>query len=131
MAVREKYAGRRLIAVFEPRSNSSRRNIFQETYVTSFDKADMIFIPEPPLTEKIPDERRFSSAKLVEDLGRKGLVAYYFEGTDNLIEALQKNARSGDVSSSCRTGHSANSLSGCWKVFDAFLRVVVPWLYFF
>ena len=97
MAVREKYAGRRLIAVFEPRSNSSRRNIFQETYVTSFDKADMIFIPEPPLTEKIPPSERFSSAKLVEDLGRKGLVAYYFQGTDRLLEALQKNARSGDV----------------------------------
>jgi len=97
LAVREKYAGRRLIAVFEPRSNSSRRNVFQETYVTSFDKADVIFLPEPPLTEKIPPSERFSSAKLVEDLDRRGLVAYYFQGTDILLEALQKNARSGDV----------------------------------
>jgi UDP-N-acetylmuramate: L-alanyl-gamma-D-glutamyl-meso-diaminopimelate ligase len=65
--------------------------------VASFDKADTIFIPEPPMTEKIPASERFSSAKLVEDLGRRGLVAYCFDGTDRLLEALQKNARSGDV----------------------------------
>jgi UDP-N-acetylmuramate: L-alanyl-gamma-D-glutamyl-meso-diaminopimelate ligase len=97
LAVREKYSGKRLIAVFEPRSNSSRRNVFQETYGAAFDKADMIFIPEPPMTEKIPPSERFSSAKLVEDLERRGLQAYYFKGTDILLEALHKNARSGDV----------------------------------
>jgi len=97
LAVREKYSGKRLIAVFEPRSNSSRRNVFQETYGTSFDKADMIFIPEPPMTEKIPPSERFSSTKLVEDLKHRGLESYYFQGTDILLEALQKNARSGDV----------------------------------
>jgi UDP-N-acetylmuramate: L-alanyl-gamma-D-glutamyl-meso-diaminopimelate ligase len=57
----------------------------------------MIFIPEPPMTEKIPPSERFSSAKLVEDLGRRGLQAYCFKGTDILLEALHKNARSGDV----------------------------------
>jgi UDP-N-acetylmuramate: L-alanyl-gamma-D-glutamyl-meso-diaminopimelate ligase len=97
LAVREKYSGKRLIAVFEPRSNSSRRNVFQDTYGAAFDKADMIFIPEPPMTEKIPPNERFSSAKLVEDLGRRGLQAHYFQETDILLEALQKNARSGDV----------------------------------
>ena len=65
--------------------------------MTSFDKADMIFLPEPPLTEKIPPSERFSSSKLVEDLGRRGLVANYFQGTDVLLEALKKNVRSGDV----------------------------------
>ncbi len=96
-AVKEKYAGRRLIAVFEPRSNSSRRNIFQETYGTSFDGADMIFIPEPPLTEKIPPSERFSSAQLADDLARRGLTAHHFQETDLLLEALLKSARPGDV----------------------------------
>ncbi|MBW1942958.1 MAG: UDP-N-acetylmuramate:L-alanyl-gamma-D-glutamyl-meso-diaminopimelate ligase, partial [Deltaproteobacteria bacterium] len=39
LAVRERYRSRRLIAVFEPRSNSSRRNIFQEAYAGAFDNA--------------------------------------------------------------------------------------------
>ncbi len=64
-AVREKFKDRRLIAVFEPRSNSSRRNIFQETYARAFDMAHVIMIPEPPLMEKIPEAERFSSRRLV------------------------------------------------------------------
>jgi len=96
-AVKEKYRQRRLIAVFEPRSNSSRRNVFQEQYAVSFDKADLIMIPEPPMTEKIPKEQRFSSAGLVEDLKRKGLRAFYFSNTDLLLEEILRQSRAGDV----------------------------------
>jgi len=95
--VKEKYRQRRLIAVFEPRSNSSRRNVFQEQYAVSFDKADLIMIPEPPMTEKIPKEQRFSSAGLVEDLKRKGLRAFYFSNTDLLLEEILRQSRAGDV----------------------------------
>ena len=96
-AVREKYGGRRLIAVFEPRSNSSRRNVFQARYASSFDDADLVMIPEPPLMEKIPPEERFSSQRLVEDLKKKGLNASYFPNTDQLLEALVDKVQSGDV----------------------------------
>jgi len=96
-AVREKYGGRRLIAVFEPRSNSSRRNIFQDRYALSFDAGDLILIPEPPLMDSIPVDERFSSRRLVSDLKARGLKAAYFETTDRLLEALIKEARSGDV----------------------------------
>ncbi|MGD8226830.1 MAG: UDP-N-acetylmuramate--L-alanine ligase, partial [Desulfobacteraceae bacterium] len=75
-AVREKYPMRRLIAVFEPRSNSSRRNIFQDRYVLSFDQADLVMIPEPPLMEKIPPRERFSSKELVKALNGRGLKAF-------------------------------------------------------
>lgn len=96
-AVRERYRLRRLITVFEPRSNSSRRNIFQDQYALSFDAADLIMIPEPPLMEKIPIEERFSSQQLVSDLIKRGLEASYFENTELLLEALVGEARSGDV----------------------------------
>jgi UDP-N-acetylmuramate: L-alanyl-gamma-D-glutamyl-meso-diaminopimelate ligase len=95
-AVKDRY-GRRLIAVFEPRSNSSRRNIFQDSYASSFDQADLTFIPEPPLTEKIPIQERFSSAKLVEDLQRRGLEAFCFPNTDLLLDEVLKEIRAGDV----------------------------------
>ncbi|MCP4666456.1 MAG: UDP-N-acetylmuramate:L-alanyl-gamma-D-glutamyl-meso-diaminopimelate ligase [Deltaproteobacteria bacterium] len=96
-AVKEKYCDRRLIAVFEPRSNSSRRNIFQKQYASSFDKADLVMIPEPPLMENIPDGERFSSQRLAEDLEKKGLHVFAFPDTDPLLEALVREARDGDV----------------------------------
>ena len=97
LAVKEKYGNRRLVAVFEPRSNSSRRNIFQEKYATSFDGADLILVPEPPLMEKIPEEERFSSARLVEDMKNRGLKAIHAPNTDHLLGNLLREIRRGDV----------------------------------
>jgi len=96
-AVKEKHRDCRLIAVFEPRSNSSRRNIFQERYASSFDKADLVMIPEPPLMQNIPPSERFSSQRLIKDLKEKGLEAFYFPHTTQLIEALVNKAQAGDV----------------------------------
>ena len=97
MAVKEKYKGRRLVAVFEPRSNSSRRNIFQHQYAASFEAADLVMIPEPPMMEKIPLKERFSSKQLTEDLAKKGKKAYYFPDTDQLLEGLVSESRPNDV----------------------------------
>jgi UDP-N-acetylmuramate: L-alanyl-gamma-D-glutamyl-meso-diaminopimelate ligase len=96
-AVRERYPGRRLIAVFEPRSNSSRRNVFQAGYAESFDEADLTLIPEPPLMEKIPLQDRFSSERLVADLKERGLKSFYFPGTGALLAAMVERAQAGDV----------------------------------
>ncbi len=96
-AVREKYKNHRIIAVFEPRSNSSRRNIFQEQYVLSFEAADLVMVPAPPIMGKIPPEERFSSKLLTEDLNKKGTKAFYFPDTDQLLEAMVKESHSGDV----------------------------------
>jgi UDP-N-acetylmuramate: L-alanyl-gamma-D-glutamyl-meso-diaminopimelate ligase len=96
-AVREKYKGRRLIAVFEPRSNSSRRNIFQEQYVSSFEAADLVMIPEAPMMEKIPPEERFSSKRLTEDLEKSGKPAFYFPDTDQLLEAMVNASQANDI----------------------------------
>jgi UDP-N-acetylmuramate: L-alanyl-gamma-D-glutamyl-meso-diaminopimelate ligase len=96
-AVKEKYRKRRLIAVFEPRSNSSRRNIFQTRYASSFDNADLIMVPEPPLMEKIPPAERFSSQRLVKDIKKRGVNGYYFPNTDQLLGALVEKVRASDV----------------------------------
>jgi UDP-N-acetylmuramate: L-alanyl-gamma-D-glutamyl-meso-diaminopimelate ligase len=96
-AVKEKYKGRRLIAVFEPRSNSSRRNVFQRAYAASFGNADLVMVPEPILTEKIPPEQRFSSAKLAQDLSDQGIKAFCFPNSNRLLEDLVARTRPGDV----------------------------------
>ena len=95
--VKGKYMDRRLIAVFEPRSNSSRRNVFQERYSRSFDRADMIFIPEPPMMEKIPPQERFSSIKLVNALNQKGLKAFYCSDSEILLKEITSHVQKGDV----------------------------------
>ncbi len=96
-AVKQRYPHRRLVAVFEPRSNSSRRNIFQEQYAASFDQGDLMMIREPPLTEKIPPQDRFSARKLVSELGKKGLEAYAFSDTDSLLAQLLSSLKEGDM----------------------------------
>jgi UDP-N-acetylmuramate: L-alanyl-gamma-D-glutamyl-meso-diaminopimelate ligase len=96
-AVKQKYSDRRLIAVFEPRTNSSRRNIFQSRYATSFDAGDVIMIRDPPMMEKIPLAERFSAGQLVSDLEKRGLEAHRFEDTDLLLASLRVMAREGDM----------------------------------
>ncbi|MFC1862792.1 UDP-N-acetylmuramate:L-alanyl-gamma-D-glutamyl-meso-diaminopimelate ligase [Thermodesulfobacteriota bacterium] len=96
-AVKNRYKERRLIAVFEPRSNSSRRDIFQERYASSFDKADLVFIPEPPMMGKIPPKERFSSRKLVESLIKREVTATYSTDTGQLLREILDKVRPGDV----------------------------------
>ncbi|MBW2646490.1 MAG: UDP-N-acetylmuramate:L-alanyl-gamma-D-glutamyl-meso-diaminopimelate ligase [Deltaproteobacteria bacterium] len=96
-AVSAFYPNKRLVAVFEPRSNSSRRNIFQREYSDSFDSADLVCVRKPTLLEKIPVDERFSSERLAADLESRGIDAHYFPDTDAIIEFLEKNLRSDDI----------------------------------
>lgn len=96
-ALRAAYTGHRLIAVFEPRTNSSRRAVFQKEYVTVFGAADQIIIKEPIPLDNIPEEERFSARRLVADLGATGADARYFPTTDEIISHLAAHAAAGDV----------------------------------
>jgi UDP-N-acetylmuramate: L-alanyl-gamma-D-glutamyl-meso-diaminopimelate ligase len=96
-AVKSVHDSNRLIAVFEPRTNSSMRKVFQDAYTRSFDQADHICIRKPPLLEKIPPGDRFSSERLVADLRQRGRDAYFFENTEAIIEFVAASARPGDL----------------------------------
>ncbi len=78
-ALRQRFAGRRIIAVFEPRTNTSRRAIFQEDNAQAFDGADRVIVrsvSEAPLYSATgPVEGLFSSEKLVADLVERGVPA--------------------------------------------------------
>jgi len=88
--------GGRLIAVFEPRTNSSMRKVFQDVYPSVFDPADLICIRRPPLLNKIPQDDRFSSENLVYDLKMRGKNAHYFSDTDSIVDYLADHAETGD-----------------------------------
>jgi UDP-N-acetylmuramate: L-alanyl-gamma-D-glutamyl-meso-diaminopimelate ligase len=87
----------RLVAVFEPRTNTSKRAFFQEQYATAFDQADLVFLREPPGVQDLAPGERFSSARLATDLGRRGLAARAFADSDALLVALLQELRPGDL----------------------------------
>ncbi len=96
-AVRSFFNSGRLVAVFEPRTNTSMRDVFQETYAACFDPADLVCIRKPPLLKKIPEGQRFSSARLVADIEKRGTPSHYFEDTDAIIDFLVTETRPDDV----------------------------------
>lgn len=96
-ALGEAYQGHRLLAVFEPRTNSSRRDIFQKDYAAVFDRADQIIIKDPtPLTD-LATHHQFSAAQLVKDLTERGKAARHFAATEDIIHHLATVCRQGDV----------------------------------
>jgi len=96
-ALRDAYRERRLIAVFEPRTNSSRRRVFQDAYTSCFDEIDQVLVKEPVPLPDIPPEERFSSRTLVDSLTGKNIDAHYFSTTDQIIDFLLATSSEGDV----------------------------------
>lgn len=96
-AIKLKYPERRLWAVFEPRSNTSRRNFFQKIYPESFLHSDKVIISEVFNKEGIEDERRLEPEKLVEGLKQQGGDAIFIPSVDAIVEHLKRQTESGDV----------------------------------
>ncbi|MFN2354660.1 MAG: UDP-N-acetylmuramate:L-alanyl-gamma-D-glutamyl-meso-diaminopimelate ligase [Desulfopila sp.] len=91
------YPDKRLIAVFEPRTNSSRRAIFQKDYAEAFGDADLVVLREPVPLDTLPAEDHFSSAKLANDLRANTLKAWSFHNTEEILNHLATTLRSGDI----------------------------------
>jgi len=96
-AIRSHYPAGRLLAVFEPRTHTSMRSVFQKTYSEVFDSADIICIRAPSLLHKVPPDQQFSSQKLVDDLIRRKKDAHHFSTTGKIIDYLVGTAASGDI----------------------------------
>jgi UDP-N-acetylmuramate: L-alanyl-gamma-D-glutamyl-meso-diaminopimelate ligase len=98
-AVRAAYGGRRLWAIFEPRSNTSKRNIFEREFAAALALADCVLVAGVFQPEKVPEAERLSVQKLVQEANRlsgepRALVV---EGAAAIADYAAQNARSGDV----------------------------------
>ncbi|MDQ3829394.1 MAG: UDP-N-acetylmuramate:L-alanyl-gamma-D-glutamyl-meso-diaminopimelate ligase [Candidatus Tectomicrobia bacterium] len=97
-ALRARYAGRRLWAIFEPRSATSRRATFQEDFVEAFAHADRVVIAGLFNPDAIPPESRLSPERLAEDIARRWLnPAVYLPHVDAIVKHVAAEARAGDV----------------------------------
>jgi len=96
-AVRSFYPEHRLVAIFEPRTNSSMRNVFQQAYAHAFAAADLVCVRTPAHPEKVPEGERFSSEDLVAALRASGKEAHFFSDADAIVAFCRDIARAGDL----------------------------------
>lgn len=96
-AIRARYAHGRLWAIFEPRSNTSRRNIFEAELASSFKNADKTIIADVFHATDIPEAERLKPETVVEAINNHGGSAYFIPGTDNIVEFVVNNAVQGDT----------------------------------
>ena len=98
-ALRLRYPERRLRAVFEPRSNTSRRRVFQEDFCRALASADDVVLAEPftKASDPIPAEERLDPEQIVAELVRRGVPARLMPGAPAIRDYLVESARSGDV----------------------------------
>lgn len=98
-AVRGAYAGRRLWAIFEPRSNTSKRNIFEKEFAAALAHADKTIVAGVYQPERVPEAERLSVPRLVGEINRlKGAgAALTMDGAASIAEYLARQSRPGDV----------------------------------
>lgn len=96
-AMRQKYPARRLWAIFEPRSNTSRRNIFKDQFIEALSRADRVIIGGVFRSEKIPESERLDVGLIADTLMRKGTDAHYIPKTELLLEFVLRNIVANDV----------------------------------
>jgi UDP-N-acetylmuramate:L-alanyl-gamma-D-glutamyl-meso-diaminopimelate ligase len=95
--VRLAYPGRRLWAVFEPQTYTSRTNLLEAETVEALSNADRVIVAEPTPLDLVAPENRLSVRGVADALHARGVSAWVEPGADAILERLAKEARSGDV----------------------------------
>ncbi len=95
--MRERFPGRRVLAVFEPRSATSRRSVFQDDYLKAFSSADAIFVAQPFDQSKINENDRFSTDQLIAGLREYGKIAETAADVPGLLSRMVAVAQPKDV----------------------------------
>jgi UDP-N-acetylmuramate: L-alanyl-gamma-D-glutamyl-meso-diaminopimelate ligase len=96
-ALRTAYPGRRLWAVLEPRSNTLRRNVFEEALVESLALADRVVLAAVFKSEAIPRSERLHPENVVAALQARGVESAMYDDADAIVEGIAPELRAGDV----------------------------------
>ena len=91
------YPGRPVWSIFEPRSATSRRRVFQDDLPRAFHQADQVIIAPLFAPEKIPVEERLDPQKVVKDIQSMGGNACFGESVDEIVKLVSEKSRPGDV----------------------------------
>jgi UDP-N-acetylmuramate: L-alanyl-gamma-D-glutamyl-meso-diaminopimelate ligase len=96
-AIRQKYAGRRIVAVFEPRSYTAQRREFQNDYVKAFAGADEVILAALFHPERYDKNTAIDLAQMVRDLSTAGKVAKNLKDADAIVQDLAPRLKPRDV----------------------------------
>ena len=96
-ALRHRYPGHRIWAVFEPRSNTTRRAVFQQQLPDALSLADGVFISEVARLDQIPEGERLNPEEVVEAIAKSGRPAFYEKNAEAIIERLVPMVQQNDV----------------------------------
>jgi len=96
-ALRIKYPREKIWAVFEPRSNTTRRNIFQAELAESFADANVVIVSEVARLEQILPEERLNPEKLMADIKASGKDAAYLPDANAIVAHLARHTQGGDI----------------------------------
>ena len=94
--VRSAYPDRRIWAIFEPRSATSCRRIFQSEFARAFADADRVLLP-PIFRSTLADDQRLSVEQLVEELKASGKDARHLPGVQEIVDVVSREGRPGDL----------------------------------
>jgi UDP-N-acetylmuramate: L-alanyl-gamma-D-glutamyl-meso-diaminopimelate ligase len=96
-ALRHRYRGNRLWAIFEPRSNTTRRAVFQQQLPDALKLADGVFIAQVAKLEQIPEEERLNPERVVAAIAKAGRPAFYERNADAIVDRIVPMLRPNDV----------------------------------
>ena len=96
-ALRVKFPRQKIWAVFEPRSNTTRRNVFQSELVAAFADADAVVIAQVARLEQLPVNERLDPARLMQELKNTGKPSAYLADADAIVAHVGQQAQGGDV----------------------------------
>ncbi|MBN8458867.1 MAG: UDP-N-acetylmuramate:L-alanyl-gamma-D-glutamyl-meso-diaminopimelate ligase [Verrucomicrobia bacterium] len=96
-SLRQAYPGARLWVLFEPRSNTTRRAVFQKELAEALAAADFALVAAMPDLHKIPEHDRLDPVRLASDINANGGNGEYVTDVDTIVAKVKSGARSGDV----------------------------------
>jgi len=96
-ALKQRYPDSKIWAIFEPRSNTSRRNLLQSELEDSLSRADGVIISEVPNPEKVPDGELLDVESVIENLSSRGKEAFIGLSSDDIVNKLIPLTSSGDT----------------------------------
>jgi UDP-N-acetylmuramate: L-alanyl-gamma-D-glutamyl-meso-diaminopimelate ligase len=96
-AISERFSGRRILAIFEPRTNSSRRKVFESPYTDALSTANAVFLSAPPFRHNDDPNDFMDVDAVIKALESRGIDALARSGADALLPEILSYARPGDV----------------------------------
>jgi len=93
----QQYPGRRIWALFEPRSNTTRRNVFQDALADALSGADGVIVSKVVDFTRIPESERLDPEAIISALGARQVEAYVASGAEEVLARYLPKARAGDV----------------------------------